>query len=108
MTLVELEFLLSHFDEKKRFIEDGYYRLRTSDVDEYELAFLVADACGTTAINPQITLKVEGERITPRVLIDLATTPTKYIHYAAETSAELETALSELVAKFYQASQKLV
>ena len=108
MTLDELEFLLSNFDETKRFIEDGYYRIRPSDVDEYELAFLVADACGTTAINPQITLKVEGERITPRLLIDLATIPTKYLHYTSETSAELETALSQLVAKFYRASQKLV
>lgn len=103
MTIADLQFILAHFDDSKRYIDGGYYRIRTTGYDEYELAFLVPDSCGSTTIHPQIKVKVEGNCLVPQVLIDLGTSPTQYIHYNSETSAQLDMALSTLVAKFYAA-----
>ena len=100
MRLAELELLLAHFSAEKEAIEGGYYRIRATGEAQYELAFLMPDSCGTTSVNPQITVSVEGERVRPIALIDVYRMPIRKLTYTEETAEELELALADLVTTF--------
>lgn len=51
-----LDTLEKVFNSEKKFFKDGYYRIRYLSDKQKELAFLVPDACGATAVHPQITI----------------------------------------------------
>lgn len=105
MELTDLELLLTHFSAEKEYIDGGYYRLREKGENQYEIAFLMPDSCGTTTVNPQITVVVEAGQVTPLTLLDLYRTPVRNLTYTEETALAIEQALTELVAKFKEAKK---
>ena len=105
MKLADLALLQTKFNEEKQFIDGGYYRLRQLDEHHYELAYLVADSCGSTSVHPQITIALEAGVIKPMSLLDFAATPTRQLRRTPETEAELEQALAQLVSQFLTAAQ---
>lgn len=100
MTYAELLLLSDHYDDEKEFLGDGYFRLRQKDGQHYELAYLKADACGTTSVNPQITVEVIDKKVRAVSLLDLFSTPVRNISESEETEALLEQELATLVLKF--------
>lgn len=96
MTQEELDILKQHLSEEKQFIHDGYYRLRQLDEMTYELAFLVADACGSTSVHPQITFEKQGNTWQAVKLLDFISTPVETIVYSNDTSHELSDRLEKL------------
>lgn len=100
MTDEKLESLLAFFDEEKKYYVDGYYRLRKLESDEFELAYLIPDACGATTVHPQITIEKHEEIWIPTKLIDMWTSPTQFVEKNSETEKFLDNALAELVLKF--------
>lgn len=105
MTYDEWLLLKANFGEEKEYLGDGYYRLRQKADGQYELAYLKPDMCGTTTVNPQITLEIVGELVKPVALMDLFETPIQSISYSEETAERLEQELTELVAKFMAAKE---
>lgn len=95
------------FNSEKKFLKDGYYRIRRVSDEQKELAFLVSDACGSTAVHPQITIRKKGTDWVPIKLIDLETTPTQVIMRTPETKVMLDSALKLLVNKFKAAMKDL-
>ncbi|MHC5217805.1 hypothetical protein ACYSNR_14180 [Enterococcus sp. LJL128] len=102
MKLATFKELRKHFDtDEKRFIKDGYYRLRAADERVYELAYLEAGPCGDTTVHPQITLEITNDAVVPLKLLDLSAAPV--IRFSREESLEeLEQALDLLEARFLQ------
>lgn len=96
MTQEEIDVLTKHLSADKQFIHDGYYRLRELDERTYELAFLVADACGATSVHPQITIEKQGDTWQAVKLLDFVSTPVETIVYSQETAQELSERLEQL------------
>ena len=96
----QLDKLLTAFTEEKRFISDGYYRIRTIDQDTLELAFLLAGPCGDSVVHPQITLSINGEQVVGTKLIDMYSSPQSFMHRDEENSQQIDKALDELIEKF--------
>lgn len=96
MTQEELDLLTQHLSADKQFIHDGYYRLRKLDETTYEVAFLVADACGATSVHPQITIEKQGDTWQAVKLLDFVSTPVETIVYSQETAQELSDRLEQL------------
>ncbi|CZQ97989.1 Hypothetical protein Tpal_2206 [Trichococcus palustris] len=96
----ELDLILKHFGPEKEFIGDGYFRIREKDSNRYEMAYLAPACCGTSTYHPQITIRVEDEKIIPEFLMDMEETPIKNISYSDETSEVLEQELDKLCSKF--------
>lgn len=103
MTYAELLLLAEHYDEEKEYLGDGYFRLRQKGPLQYELAYLKADACGTTSVHPQITVEVVGKQVKAIGLMDLYATPVRTINVSEENRALIEEELTQLVTKFKQA-----
>lgn len=101
MNQQEFEFLKTHLSDEKKFIGDGYYRLRQIDDTTYEFAHLVSDACGATSVHPQITIEWNGDEWKPIKLFDFFETPVKSVDYSDETFKYLSTALKDLYNKCY-------
>ncbi|MHC5227791.1 hypothetical protein ACYSNW_05865 [Enterococcus sp. LJL99] len=93
------------FNSEKKFFKDGYYRIRCVSDEQKELAFLVVDACGATAVHPQITIEKRGVDWVAIKLIDLETTPPQIINRTSETKAILDSSLKSLENKFEAAIQ---
>lgn len=102
MTNQELVLLQAHFSQEREYLEDGYYRLRQISENQYELAFLVPDACGTTSPHPQITIERQNDSLQAVALMDLVVTPIRRISLSEGTKAVLEEGLTDLVLKFKQ------
>lgn len=100
MTYAELLRLIEHYGEEKEYLEDGYYRLRQKKSQQYELAYLKPDTCGTTTVNPQLTVEVIGDKVRAISLIDLYGTPVRNLGDSEENAELLEQELSQLVTKF--------
>lgn len=88
------------FSAEKRFIKDGYYRIRQLDENQKELSFLVADACGSTTVHPQITIKKENNKWSPIKLIDMGVSPTQMMYRDEENAVILDELFEKLVSKF--------
>lgn len=101
MNIKDLETLQKHFNGEKKFVQDGYYRLRDIGNDQYELAYLEAGPCGDTTVHPQITIEVTEKEILPLKLLDMAVSPTLRLT-KEEHPSELAEALERLVQRFYQ------
>ena len=97
MTQEELDLLTQHLSADKQFIHDGYYRLRKLDETTYEVAFLVADACGATSVHPQITIEKQGDTWQAVKLLDFVSTPVETTVYSQETAQELSERLEQLI-----------
>ncbi|WP_086350930.1 hypothetical protein [Candidatus Enterococcus clewellii] len=97
----DLKQLKKYFNEDKKFIKDGYYRLRDLGNSHYELAFLEAGPCGDTTIHPQITIDATKNELIPIKLLDLAVSPTLRLTQE-EHKNELCEALEQLLQRFYQ------
>lgn len=96
----ELDLILKNFGPEKEFIGEGYFRIREKDEGRYEMAFLVPACCGTSTHHPQITIRVEDEKIIPEFLMDWEEMPIKNIRYSDETREVLEQELDKLCRKF--------
>lgn len=99
-----LQIIQNNFTENKEFITDGYYRIRSLDKKNFELAFLVSGSCGETIVHPQITVKVNNDEIIGERLIDMYTTPTKFFS-REKNSVEIDQALVQLLKKFLNSKQ---
>lgn len=100
MKRIIFDEILPHFSAEKTYHGDGYYRIRQVDDRTYELAFLVADACGSTSVHPQITLWLENNDLVPTKLIDMGTAPTKFIQRDITNAAWLDNQLEQLINRF--------
>lgn len=98
----QLEML---FGNEKQFFVDGYYRIRSLDDKQKEIAYLMPDACGASVVHPQITIEEVDGSFIPVKLIDMATSPTQLIYRKEEDVVFLEDKLEELVTRFEQINQ---
>lgn len=98
-----LKELQQHVTSDKTYLSGGYYRIRELPEDKIEMAILVMDACGASAVHPQITLKKENEIWIPIKLIDLGVSPTEMYDRTEETKELLNQKLNELIDKFKSA-----
>lgn len=87
----------------KTYLKNGYYRIRSMASNQKELAFLKPDGCGSTSVNPQITIEKINDIWVAVKLIDMGSAPTKFLTRDNETSDELDTALVMLIKKMEQA-----
>jgi hypothetical protein len=99
----KINILAKNFTDEKKFMRDGYYRLRTIDETTIELAFLVAGPCGETLVHPQITVSLNHhqEKAIGIKLMDLQSTPPRFLTRNAANEAEIDAALDELIEKFW-------
>lgn len=107
MEIARLAQLQSFFTADKVWIQDGYYRIRRLENGDQELAYLVLDPCGGTIVHPQIRIRQEDQHWIAIQLTDLEATPILRITRQAETKAQLDEALEQLVLKFEHAIAKL-
>lgn len=98
----QLEML---FGNEKQFFVDGYYRIRSLDDKQKEIAYLMPDACGASVVHPQITIEEVDGSFIPVKLIDMATSPTQLVYRKEEDVVFLEDKLEELVTRFEQINQ---
>lgn len=98
----QLAKLSAVFNEEKRFIKDGYYRLRTLDERTIELAYLIAGPCGESTVHPQITVALDDTRATGIKLIDMASSPPLFLSRDEVNAAKIDCALDQLIEKFLQ------
>lgn len=98
-----LDRLETVFNADKIFVKDGYYRIRSLPTGEKELAFLVVDSCGATAVHPQITIAKLGEKWVAIRLFDLQATPPQRSDRTTENSQQLDQTLQVLIDKFQTA-----
>ncbi|EOI06358.1 hypothetical protein UAY_00409 [Enterococcus moraviensis ATCC BAA-383] len=96
----QLDKLLTAFTEEKRFISDGYYRIRTINPSTLELAYLLSGPCGDSIVHPQITLSINGEEVVGIKLIDMYSSPQLFMHRNDENSNQIDNALDKLIEKF--------
>lgn len=102
----ELAYVLDQFNADRCYLGDGYYRLQDFGNGIYELEFSIAGPCSTFDPHPAIKFQLTdaSEIITPLYYRDMVLAPIKF--FKPETQAELtfvQSALRELVRKFYQA-----
>jgi len=107
MTQEELDYLKTFLADEKVFLFDGYYRLRKSDNDTYEFAFLESDPCGATSVHPQITIEWDGDMWHPIKLLDFLSSPVQQIDYSDETADKLNEALKKLYEKCLYANNQV-
>lgn len=100
----QFQLIRNNFTEKKEFISDGYYRIRSLDEETFELAFLVSGSCGETIVHPQITIKLTNHVVVAVKLIDMYTTPAKF-YTREKNSLEIDQALEKLLTKFLVSKQ---
>ncbi|MDA9471659.1 hypothetical protein [Enterococcus sp. 5H] len=98
--LEKLNMLQSVFSEKKKFIGDGYYRIRSIDDVTLELTFLIAGSCGETIVHPQITVTLDQSQAIGTKLIDMDTSPPKFLYRNSSNADEIDDALDNLIEKF--------
>lgn len=104
--LEQLKELQTIFSSEKKFMGDGYYRIRTLDDNILEMAFLVAGPCGETLVHPQITVSLTPTSAICTKLIDMATSPPKFIYRDSLNSGEMDYALDTLIQQFILVKQK--
>lgn len=92
--------LLTQFGPDKKFIKDGYYRIRSISETEKEMSFLVPGDCGTSTVHPQITIYFVDNQWLPVKLLDMHNTPTQFIERNTETENFLDHSFLELVTLF--------
>ncbi|MBO0438816.1 hypothetical protein JZO69_00370 [Enterococcus sp. DIV0869a] len=101
MRKTKIDTLMTFFNDEKKFITDGYYRIRTINENTVELAFLVAGSCGETLVHPQITVSLtESPQAIGIKLIDMYSIPPLFLHRNDHTAHEIDTALDHLIEKF--------
>lgn len=98
----KLLYLMTIFDENKRFIQDGYYRIRSLDTDTIELAYLIAGACGESVVHPQITIFMDETQVIGTKLIDMQVSPPLFLHRDTSNACQIDAALDQLIEKFVQ------
>ncbi|EOH94599.1 hypothetical protein UAW_02353 [Enterococcus haemoperoxidus ATCC BAA-382] len=65
----KLDTLLKCFNEDKKFITDGYYRIRTIIKQTIELAYIGLGLRGKSVVTPQIMISIaDGQAITLTVI----------------------------------------
>lgn len=97
---IQLNRLAAIFNEEKRFMKDGYYRIRTLNEHELELAYLVAGSCGEAIVHPQITVFLEETQVIATKLIDMHACPPLFLTRDADNAHTLDLALDNLIKKF--------
>lgn len=101
-----LEELKQAIGSDKTYLDDGYYRIRPTEFGGYELAYLKPEGCATTSVHPQITIEqLEGKWMGVK-LIDMATSPTKFLTRDNGEGEEIDLQLNFLLEKMKQAIQK--
>ncbi|MEG0550753.1 MAG: hypothetical protein RR554_06310 [Vagococcus sp.] len=91
------------FGYEKKFITNGYYRIRQLDEKQKEVAFLISSGCGSTSVHPQITIKKIKNEWVPIKLIDMGTSPTQMIYRDENNQKYLDEKFECLITKFEQA-----
>ncbi|MEG0286289.1 MULTISPECIES: hypothetical protein [Vagococcus] len=102
----QLETLMRVIGPEKKYLSDGYYRIREVDENRKELAFLKPDGCGTTTVTPQITIEKQGDNWLPIKFIDMGSSPTKMLIRDEKTEQLLDEELVILVEKMLSALKK--
>ncbi|MBM7690471.1 hypothetical protein BCR24_10060 [Enterococcus ureilyticus] len=102
----QINSLFVLFNEEKKFIKDGYYRLRKLNENEIELAYLIAGSCGETIVHPQITVFLEDYQVVATKLIDMHTCPPLFLNRNTDNAQTLNKALDALIDKFVCAIKK--
>lgn len=105
MTNETLVHLMSQIGSDKTYLTDGYYRIRENKSGQKELAFLKPEGCATTSVNPQITVEEENGTWIAVKLIDMGSSPTKFIIRDDTTKEELDNELERLIQKMEKAVQ---
>ncbi|WP_086314250.1 hypothetical protein A5821_001858 [Enterococcus sp. 7F3_DIV0205] len=97
--------LMNIFTEEKKFIIDGYYRIRTIDDHTVEFAYLIAGPCGDTIAHPQITVSLNKTKLIGTKLIDMYSSPPLFLDRDTLNAHEIDSALDNLIEKFIQAAK---
>lgn len=103
----KLNLLQTVFNEKKKFIENGYYRIRSIDDVTLEIAFLKAGSCGETVVHPQITVRLNHSEAIGLKLIDMDTAPPKFLSRDSSTADEIDVAMDNLIERFLKIKRSL-
>ena len=99
----QLKMLKEKIGSDKTYLKDGYYRIRETGSGQHEIAFLKPEGCATTSVNPQITLeKVNGEWLGVK-LIDMGTSPTRFLKRDEGVGEVIDCELELLVKKMLNA-----
>ncbi|OTN88330.1 hypothetical protein A5819_000783 [Enterococcus sp. 7E2_DIV0204] len=96
----KLDNLMTLFGDEKKFIIDGYYRLRTIDDDTIELAYLVAGPCGDSIAHPKIIVSLIKSAPIGTKFIDMHSSPPLLLTRNDDNTAEIDRALDTLIQKF--------
>ncbi|EOL48999.1 hypothetical protein [Enterococcus caccae] len=97
----KLDKLMTVFTEEKKFILDGYYRIRTINEDTIELAYLIAGPCGESIVHPQITVSLATKPFPIAIkLIDMVPSPPLFLIRDTNNMDEIDLALDALIEKF--------
>ncbi|GGD05016.1 hypothetical protein [Enterococcus wangshanyuanii] len=102
----DLQELVSYFSEDKKFIHDGYYRIRVFDKETIELAFLVAGPCGDSLVHPQITVSLTESSAIAIKMIDMYATPPLFLDREESNKQKIDQELDKLIEKFLNIKNK--
>ncbi|MTD38282.1 hypothetical protein GIX45_06535 [Erwinia sp. CPCC 100877] len=104
----KINILTKNFTDEKKFMKDGYYRLKTIDETTIEFAFLIAGPCGETLVHPQITVSLnhKQEEAIGIKLIDLHASPPRFLTRDAANEEEIDAALDELIERFWNRNKE--
>ncbi|MEI5994534.1 hypothetical protein [Candidatus Enterococcus mansonii] len=100
----KIEELKHSFSDEKKFVDTGYYRIRTLDEQSIEMAYLVAGSCGETIVHPQITILFDEHKTIGITLIDMLASPPKFLHRDLTNEQEIDLELDALIEKFSHAA----
>ena len=104
MTPTEFLTLEAAFGDGGKYpFQEGHCRLRALGENQYELAFLVSDPCGSSLVHPQVTVAVTETTVVPLRLLDFGATPLLRLEASAANEATLEEALTALGQLFFRA-----
>ncbi len=95
-----LERLMTHIGPEKTYLFDGYYRIRENNLGQIEIAYLKPDGCGTTSVNPQLTLELVEGKLIPVKLMDMGKSPNVFLKRDASNGDLLDRELQDLLKRF--------
>lgn len=100
-----IERLMRTFNQSKRYVDGGYYRIKTIDSTTVKLAYLISGPCGESIPCPEITILLKDKQAFPIHIIDLKATPPINYHRKNQIDDYLDNCFQELLKQFEKAEQ---
>jgi hypothetical protein len=80
----KLKQLMSHFNDERQYLGDGFYRIKTIGDNHYELEFSKSGYCGTFDPSPSIAFSLDENGLRVGAYRDMVSSPIKLTNYADE------------------------